>query len=187
MTSIKGKITIGQRNRLQYIILGLLNQQPQTGYDLAKAFENEIGEFWQAQHSQIYPMLKRLEAAGEITHEDTVAGEKLAKKQYSLTPTGREKLVAWVSQPSPELTPNKDEFILKLYFIKKADDPRIQPMLREQYQLHQAQLQHLQQRRETVFADRATIDQAYGHYLILDHAIERETHYVEWLAQYLKK
>lgn len=183
---LKGKITIGQRNRLQYIILGLLNQQPQTGYDLAKAFENEIGEFWQAQHSQIYPMLKRLEAAGEITHEDTVTGEKLAKKRYTLTPIGREKLVAWVSQPSPELTPNKDEFILKLYFIKSVNDPRIQPMLREQYQLHQTQLQHLQQRRATVFTDQATIDRAYGHYLILDHAIERETHYVEWLTQYLK-
>ncbi len=179
--------TIGQRNRLQYIILGLLNQRPQTGYDLAKAFENEIGEFWQAQHSQIYPMLKRLEAAGEISHEDTVTGEKLAKKQYTLTAAGREKLVAWVSQPSPELTPSKDEFILKLYFIKMASDPRIQPMLREQYQLHQSQLHHLQQRQETVFPNQTAIDQAYGHYLILDHAIERESHYVEWLAQYLEK
>lgn len=179
--------TIGQRNRLQYIILGLLNQRPQTGYDLAKAFENEIGEFWQAQHSQIYPMLKRMEAAGEISHEDTVTGERLAKKQYMLTPAGREKLIAWVGQPSPELTPSKDEFILKLYFIKTASDPRIQPMLREQYQLHQSQLHHLQQRQETVFPNQATIDQAYGHYLILDHAIERESHYVEWLAQYLEK
>lgn len=182
---LKELTIIGQRNRLQYIILGLLNQQPQTGYDLAKAFENEIGEFWQAQHSQIYPLLKRMENAGDITHEDTVTGEKLAKKQYKLTPTGYQKLVDWVSEPSPELTPNKDEFILKLYFIKTADDPRLQPMLREQYQLHQAQLHHLQQRRETVFADSTTVDHAYGHYLILDHAIERETHYVEWLAQYL--
>ncbi|WP_407888888.1 PadR family transcriptional regulator [Levilactobacillus sp. N40-8-2] len=178
---------MGQRNRLQYIILGLLNQRPQTGYDLAKAFENEIGEFWQAQHSQIYPMLKRMEAAGEISHEDTVTGERLAKKQYMLTPTGREKLVAWVGQPSPELTPSKDEFILKLYFIKTVSDPRIQPMLREQCQLHQSQLHHLQQRQETIFPNQATIDQAYGHYLILDHAIERESHYVEWLAQYLEK
>ncbi len=176
---------IGQRNRLQYIILGLLNQRPQTGYDLTKAFENEIGEFWQAKHSQIYPMLKRLEAAGEITHEDTVTGEKLAKKQYSLTPAGHEKLVAWVTEPSPELTAIKDEFILKLYFIKTVDDPRLQPMLQEQAALHRAQLAHLRQRQTTVFPDQGAIDQAYGHYLILDHAIEREEHYVEWLEKYL--
>lgn len=176
---------IGQRNRLQYIILGLLNQRPQTGYDLTKAFEHEIGEFWQAQHSQIYPMLKRLETAGDITHEDTVSGEKLAKKQYSLTPTGHDKLVAWVSEPSPELTATKDEFILKLYFIKTSDDPRLQPMLQEQAALHRAQLAHLQERQQTVFPDQAAIDQAYGHYLILDHAIGRERYYVEWLEKYL--
>lgn len=176
---------IGQRNRLQYIILGLLNQRPQTGYDLTKAFEHEIGEFWQAQHSQIYPMLKRLETAGDITHEDTVSGEKLAKKQYSLTPTGHDKLVAWVSEPSPELTATKDEFILKLYFIKTSDDPRLQPMLQEQAALHRAQLAHLKERQQTVFPDQAAIDQAYGHYLILDHAIGRERYYVEWLEKYL--
>ena len=176
---------IGQRNRLQYIILGLLNQRPQTGYDLTKAFEHEIGEFWQAQHSQIYPMLKRLETAGDITHEDTVSGEKLAKKQYSLTPTGHDKLVAWVSEPSPELTATKDEFILKLYFIKTSDDPRLQPMLQEQAALHRAQLAHLQERQQTVFPDQTAIDQAYGHYLILHHAIGRERYYVEWLEKYL--
>lgn len=181
----KEAVIIGQRNRLQYIILGLLNQRPQTGYDLTKAFEHEIGEFWQAQHSQIYPMLKRLETAGDITHEDTVSGEKLAKKQYSLTPTGHDKLVAWVSEPSPELTATKDEFILKLYFIKTSDDPRLQPMLQEQAALHRAQLAHLQERQQTVFPDQTAIDQAYGHYLILDHAIGRERYYVEWLEKYL--
>ncbi|WP_203640651.1 PadR family transcriptional regulator [Levilactobacillus andaensis] len=176
---------MGQRNRLQYIILGLLDQRPQTGYDLTKAFDNEIGEFWQAQHSQIYPLLKRLEETGDITHEVTMTGEKLAKKQYQLTPAGHEKLVTWIGEPSPELTALKDEFILKLYFIKTADDPRLQPMLQEQILLHQRQLQHLLHRRETVFADQAAIDQAYGHYLILDHAIEREQHYVQWLERYL--
>ncbi|WCL70465.1 helix-turn-helix transcriptional regulator [Lactiplantibacillus plantarum] len=55
---------MAQKNKLQFIILGLLNQQPLTGYDLTKAFDDEIGEFWQAQHSQIYPQLKRLEEQG---------------------------------------------------------------------------------------------------------------------------
>lgn len=172
---------IGQRNRLQYIILGLLSQQAQTGYDLAKAFDHEIGEFWQASHSQIYPLLQRLEADGDITHQDQISGEKLAKKQYQLTDQGQQKLAAWISEPSPELTATKDEFILKLYFIKSATDPRLSPMLQEQAQLHATQLAHLKARRQLVFPNQAAIDQAYGHYLILDHAIQRETHYVAWL------
>lgn len=181
---MKGLSTIGQRNRLQYIILGLLDQTPQTGYDLTKAFEHEIGEFWQAQHSQIYPLLKRLETAGDITHQDTITGEKLAKKQYELTAQGHAKLVAWINEPSPALATTKDEFILKLYFIKSANDPRLPAMLNEQLALHQAQLDHLKARRLTVFPDQKHIDAAYGHHLILEHAIERETHYVAWLLRY---
>ncbi|SON64502.1 transcriptional regulator of PadC (fragment) [Latilactobacillus sakei] len=49
---------MAQKNILQYLLLGLLNQAPKTGYDLKRVFENEIGEFWQAKHSQIYPELK---------------------------------------------------------------------------------------------------------------------------------
>lgn len=181
---LKEVFTIGQRNRLQYIILGLLGQQDQTGYDLTKAFEHEIGEFWQASHSQIYPQLQRLETAGDITHQDQIAGEKLAKKVYQLTAQGQKKLAAWVSEPSPELTATKDEFILKLYFIKSANDPRLGPMLQEQTQLHAEQLAHLQERQREVFPNQAAIDAAFGHYLILEHAIERESHYVEWLQRY---
>ena len=183
-TGQKGLSIIGQRNRLQYIILGLLNQRSQTGYDLTKAFDHEIGEFWQAQHSQIYPMLKRMETDGEITHQDAVTGEKLAKKVYQLTHKGRQKLEAWISEPSPELTATKDEFILKLYFIRSADDPRIPAMIHEQVTLHQAQLDHLHLRMATVFPDQAAIDAAYGHYLILEHAIERETQYLAWLNRH---
>jgi len=84
------------------------------------------------------------------------------------------------------LSATKDEFILKLYFIKTAADPRLQPMLQEQAALHRAQLAHLKQRRKTVFPDQAAIDQAYGHYLILDHAIGREQYYVDWLEKFLR-
>jgi len=44
---------MAQKNRLKYILLGLLNRQRQTGYDLAKSFDSDIGEFWTANHSQI--------------------------------------------------------------------------------------------------------------------------------------
>ncbi len=67
---------MAQKNILQYLILGLLNQSPKTGYDLKRVFEDDIGEFWQAQHSQIYPELKRLEQADRITHVELIAGTK---------------------------------------------------------------------------------------------------------------
>ncbi|WP_318767541.1 PadR family transcriptional regulator [Lactiplantibacillus carotarum] len=176
---------MAQKNKLQFIILGLLNQQPLTGYDLTKAFDNEIGEFWQAQHSQIYPQLKRLEEQGYVTHEVTVSGERLEKKLYHVTPAGSAVLRDWITIGTPDLTATKDEFILKLYFVATNHDPRLPGMLNEQLQLHTAKLAHLKERQTTVFPQPELIHEHYGHYLILQHAIGREDYYVTWLKQTL--
>ena len=71
---------MAQRNQLKFIILGLLSENDLTGYDITKAFESDIGEFWSANHSQIYPLLKRLEDEQLISHKLEVVGEKLEKK-----------------------------------------------------------------------------------------------------------
>ncbi|RRK10536.1 PadR family transcriptional regulator [Lactiplantibacillus garii] len=176
---------MAQKNKLQFIILGLLNQQPLTGYDLTKAFDTEIGEFWQAQHSQIYPQLKRLEEQGYVTHEVTVSGAKLEKKLYHVTPAGGDLLRQWITVGTPDLTATKDEFILKLYFIQTNRDPRLPGMLQEQLQLHTDKLAHLQRRLATVFPDEALIKDHFGHYLILQHALGREHYYVDWLQRTL--
>lgn len=183
--SAKGGLLMAQKNKLQFIILGLLNQQPLTGYDLTKAFDTEIGEFWQAQHSQIYPQLKRLEEQGYVTHEITVSGAKLEKKLYHVTATGAELLRQWITVGTPDLTATKDEFILKLYFIHTNRDPRLPMMIQEQLRLHTDKLVHLRQRMTVVFPDKALIEAHYGHYLILQHAIGRENYYVTWLKQTL--
>ncbi|MFC6181384.1 PadR family transcriptional regulator [Lactiplantibacillus daowaiensis] len=178
---------MAQKNKLQFIILGLLNQQPLTGYDLTKAFDTEIGEFWQAQHSQIYPQLKRLEDQGYITHEITISGAKLEKKLYHITATGTALLSSWISDGTPDLTATKDEFILKLYFIQNNRDPRLPGMLQEQLALHTGKLAHLKQRLTTVFPTKASQTENYGHFLILQHALGRETYYVDWLKQTLQQ
>ena len=44
---------MARKNTLRYILLGLLSKKKMTGYELNQSFKNEIGEFWQAKHSQI--------------------------------------------------------------------------------------------------------------------------------------
>ena len=51
---------MSHRDKLSYIILGLLKTEPLSGYDLKKKFESEVGEFWQANTGQIYPSLRVL-------------------------------------------------------------------------------------------------------------------------------
>ena len=46
---------------LKYAILGLINREPMTGYDITREFNsNNLANFWYAKHSQVYPELSRL-------------------------------------------------------------------------------------------------------------------------------
>lgn len=173
---------MAQRNKLKFIILGLLNEHELTGYDITKAFDSDIGEFWSANHSQIYPLLKRLEDNQLISHRLIITGEKLEKKLYSITELGAAELHHWISEPTPALSATKDEFILKLYFIRNSSDSRLQPMLTEQLNLHKSKLAHLQLQMEQKFHNQCDKNN-FGHFLILQHAIQRETDYTSWLEQ----
>lgn len=74
-----GKL-MARKNTLRYILLGLLSKKKMTGYELNQSFKNEIGEFWQAKHSQIYPELAKMEEQGIIQHQVEITGEKLEKE-----------------------------------------------------------------------------------------------------------
>lgn len=172
---------MAQRNVLQYIILGLLDQRPLTGYELTKAFDSDIGEFWSAQHSQIYPQLRKLEEAALIKHEDEISGEKLTRKRYDVMPAGQVMLNDWLASDATESAPGKDEFPLKLYFIRTAQDRRLGPMLWAQQSLHEQKLIHLRHQMATKFPE-GVGKSDFGHYLVLDYAVRRETAYCAWLT-----
>ncbi|WP_031492058.1 PadR family transcriptional regulator [Succinivibrio dextrinosolvens] len=176
---------MAQKNLLPLILLGLLRDSKKTGYELKKDFDTEIGEFWSVKHSQIYLELKRLTELGEINAVTGFFGSKVEKTYYEITKLGKERFFKWQCSFQNELAVNKDEFVLKLYFIKDKSDERLGQLLKNQYELHLEKLLHLRQRMKDVFS---TIDKDnnYGHYLILNHAIKREEEYTQWLDDSLK-
>ncbi|AMV61164.1 Negative regulator of phenolic acid metabolism PadR [Pediococcus damnosus] len=176
---------MAQKNRLKYVLLGLLKTKKQTGYDLAKSFDSDIGEFWNANHSQIYPLLKRMEEDKLIGHEDVTVGQKLQKKQYFITNKGQKIFYAWLKSPS-DLDNTHDEFILKLFFIDDAQSPLLKPMIITQQKYHEEKLQQLNTQFKQKFSTQKKIDQNFGHSLVLRHAIDREQGYSNWLTEMLK-
>ncbi|XME04533.1 PadR family transcriptional regulator (plasmid) [Lachnospiraceae bacterium C1.1] len=174
---------MSQKNLLPLILLGLIEKQPKTGYELNKEFKTEIGEFWSVKHSQIYVELKKLLNEEEIEAETGFFGNKIEKTYYTITEKGLKRLEKWKYSYDEQLSVNKDEFILKLYFIKDKKDPRLKELLNEQYHLRVSKLNHLKDRMKEVFPSKKDIDENYGHYLILNHAIRRESEYVDWLEE----
>ena len=68
---------------LRHALLGVLTDEPRTGYGLLKHFEQSLAYAWPASHSQIYPELARLLDEGLI--EQTGSGARGAKT-YAATP-----------------------------------------------------------------------------------------------------
>jgi len=133
---------MAQKNRLQYIILGLLNNESMTGYDLTKAFDSDIGELWTADHSQIYPQLKKMEENKLISHHEVQVGQKLTKKSYDIQPAGHDIFQNWLKETTDN-DGTHDEFILKLYFINNKDSKLLPEMIADQKQYHQEKLDHI--------------------------------------------
>ena len=122
---------------LKYAILGLINREPMTGYDITREFNsNNLANFWYAKHSQVYPELGRLMDEKLVTCEVVIQGEKLEKKLYSITPDGRAQLQEWLMKNEPlEPTP-KDVFRLRMYFSDFITPEELKTQLTLQLEKH---------------------------------------------------
>lgn len=106
---------------LKYAILGLLCRHPMTGYEIAKEFNNELAEFWYANHSQIYPELKRLNDEGLVSYDIEISGEILEAKRYTITEDGYEDFAKWLNKDEKMQKTPKDIFRLRMYFFRQYE------------------------------------------------------------------
>ncbi|MBJ7457715.1 MAG: PadR family transcriptional regulator [Thermoleophilaceae bacterium] len=101
------------------VILGLLQKQPMSGYDIKGHVDISTRFFFPSSYSQIYPELKRLEA------EKLVAGTELAngrrpRTEYAITPAGQAAFNSWIQEPGAGLE-IRDEGLLKFFFAGGLD------------------------------------------------------------------
>ena len=168
---------------LKYAILGLLNQQERTGYDLTKEFESTLNEFWNAKQSQIYPELKKLTEDGCVEYRIEISGTALEKKIYSITPKGREDFMDWLHELRPLPATPKSEPRLQIFFSSALDSQERMTLLRDQLEKHRQRLAHLQNNMKKFPQVPSAEDKAFGDYLVLLGAIMREENTCRWLEQ----
>lgn len=119
-------------NKTIYIILGLLNHEDLTGYDIKKRIDVSISLFWDVGFGQIYPSLKLMVKEGLVTKEED--GDNGRKRiVYSITGKGKEELRKWLGTPV-EKENVKYEILLKLFFsseLPAEDNIRVIEEFRE--------------------------------------------------------
>ena len=98
---------------LDYIILGLLQQAPQTGYRIRKAIEETaLGNFG-GSPGTIYPALRRLKEFGLVENQ-AVQGK--SKSKFSISEKGIGLLRQWLLEPPSKEQVHKHMELLILQF-----------------------------------------------------------------------
>ncbi len=173
---------------LKYAILGLVNRQPMTGYDIKKAFEDRaLSSFWHAEHSQIYPELKKLVDEGSLEFSTGIKGEKMETKTYTITEAGRADFIDWLKDDVPVERTYKDIFRLRTFNSDQLDAEDFKPLLQSQLKQHTLRRDRLVGIRRNVFKDTPPEDRVQlGDYMVLYGAILRENAYLEWLEDCIR-
>ncbi len=158
-------------------ILGLLFDKPRHAYEVYAALQDMIGEKqgWDVKPAQVYTTLERLQASGMVSSRPISDPAGSQKTIYSITPSGQQALMDWLSAPAPTFYPRNE------FFTKLALKLLIQPD--EAYELITLQRSSLRQEMQSIAALRNRIDpQANLVYtLLLDHSLSHLEIDLHWL------
>lgn len=113
---------------LYHLILGLLNDEKLSGYDLNKKFDQAARHFWTTDQSQIYRALHKMLERGWVDVEVVVQDDNPNKKVYSLTRDGRDELRQWVTTPILDDTV-RESWLGQIHFGAVAEIEQILPLL----------------------------------------------------------
>jgi PadR family transcriptional regulator PadR len=80
------------------LILKTLSRGPLHGYAIAKRIKETSHDVLQVEEGSLYPALQRMLMKGWVTAEWVQAGPKRRARVYRLTPSGRKRLEAEVSE-----------------------------------------------------------------------------------------
>jgi DNA-binding PadR family transcriptional regulator len=98
-----------------YAILGLLNLQPWSGYELTQQAQRSLRYTWPKSESHLYAEPKRLVRLGLARVTEAPAGPVRTRQVYRITAAGRRALERWLeSEPAPPQL--EFEAVLRLFY-----------------------------------------------------------------------
>lgn len=140
---------------LRQAILGLLDAEPMTGYELDRIMDETYGYVWTAPHNQIYVTLRQMEADGLVLAEAERSGGR-RKRVYSLTPEGRREMCRWVAEPIA-YTGERDVAHLKVSMMNLVDLDDAEGVLRAHVDYHRERLAKWRERLAAVTSGRSRV------------------------------
>ena len=168
-----------RRVSLRIAALGLLAQEPGSGYDLLKHFEKSMANVWPATQSQLYGELNKLADAGLIEVSDV--GPR-GRKEYRITEAGRAELRRWVTNPQDH-PPFRSPGLLRVFLLGAVPPEQAREHVVAMAERAEAEVKRLEELRDSV--DWADDDASFYGYAALEHGLlahATEAEWARWLA-----
>ncbi len=129
-------------NATRFALLGLLDLEPMTGYDVKQFVEENLSHFWNESYRWIYATLGGLEAEGLAASRAEQRGPRGRRSVYRITRKGKRALEEWLAEPAEPLHV-RDELLLKLFLGKAAGARASARRIKRHQQMMQAQEREL--------------------------------------------
>jgi DNA-binding PadR family transcriptional regulator len=171
---------------LAHAILVCIADEPMTGYELAKRFDNSVGFFWRANHQQIYRELRMLGEQAWVLGETIPQAGRPNKTLCSITELGKAELFTW-SGFKAELPSIKEEFLLKFYALDRVDVNALSEQVQHRLEQHRERLALYEKILERHYQDAAKLSRvAKGKLMGLKAGLMSERGWLGWCEEALK-
>ena len=115
---------------LRFLLLGMLNLAPMTGYTLKKHFDATVNHFWHADRAQIYRTLAALVSDGLASVRVIPQDNYPDRREHYITDAGRAALLEWL-RSSLDDGDVREPFLARLFFAGHLEPDEVSAILAE--------------------------------------------------------
>jgi DNA-binding PadR family transcriptional regulator len=167
----------------EIVILAMLRQRPQHGYELKKGIEQVLGGTVSLNNKVLYPALKHFEEMGAVVRQVVQQAGKPNRHIYQLTERGIELLQAYLRDFPPELAASEAEFFTRVAFFDYLEAEERQQILKIRLVHLQGGLAYLHNLQQ--MADEAC-PTVYTQRVLAFH-LQRIRNEYEWIVSWLEE
>ncbi|GGW10500.1 PadR family transcriptional regulator [Streptomyces capoamus] len=170
---------------LRNAVMAALLEGEASGYDLAKAFDATVANFWMSTPQQLYRELERMAAEGLVTARVVEQERRPNKRLFSLTRAGREAVRAYTAEPLGRPAVIRDELMVKVQCADVGDMAAVRAAVAERVEWATAKLARYERIRQRLL-DGRTEDrylaeaERIGPYLTLLRGMSFERENLRW-------
>ena len=173
---------------MAFLILGLLMIRSLTIYDIKTTLERKISPFYAASYGSIQSAVRKLLKNGHVSFTEKVENGR-NKKEYSITPAGKEAFYAWMRE---DLSVSKfnDEALVKVFFFGFISREERIRLLRDYIERMTAEYEEMRAFQQSALAMDIPAEhrEIYNYQMAsLDYGVQGTGFEIEWYQKQLKK